>query len=61
MWGLYTQITVVLGFPLRVRTIILGEIDSTSRRLSQALDERRKPIPPTDELLEFLVDEDVTS
>ena len=52
---------MVLGFPLRVRTIILGEIVSTSRRLSQALDERRKPTPPTEELLEFLVDEDVTS
>ena len=30
-------------------------------RLSQALDDKRKPIPPTEELLEFFVADDVTS
>ena len=50
-----------LGLPFSSITIILEEMDSTPRKLALALGERRKPTPPTDELLEFLVDEVVIS
>ena len=57
----YRHITVVLGLPSSSSTMILGEIDSTPSRLLLALEDRRKPTPPTDALLEFFDAEEVTS
>ena len=52
---------VDFGLPWSSRTMMRGEMDSTFRMFSEALDDKRKPTPPTEELDEFFVAEDVIS
>ena len=52
---------VVLGFPSNSKIMMRGDIDSTFKILSLAFDESKKPTPPTDEFLEVLVADEVTS
>ena len=52
---------VALGFPSSSKMMMRGDIDSTFKRLSLAFDDNWKPTPPTDESLEFLVADEVTS
>ena len=53
--------TVVFGFPSISIKRILGEIDSTVKRLFKAFGDNKKPMPPTEALAEFFHEEDVTS
>jgi len=52
---------VILGLPSNSMIIIRGEMDSTLIRLLLAFGDKRKPTPPTEALLEFLIADDVTS
>ena len=53
--------TVDFGLTWSSRTMMRGEMGSTFRMFSEALDDKRKPTSPTEELDEFFVAEDVIS
>ena len=52
---------VDFGFPCNSRTIMRGDMDFTFIMLLHSFDDKRKPTPPMEDLLEFLVADDVIS